>query len=161
MIIDVSMEAPPYLTTDETLPLYRKLPTASKIVPSREDVQRFLDALDEFWSQSHSRYLDVAVHCHYGFNRTGFLVCGYLIERRDMSPEEAIEAVSVGVNGAPCKILYLPFCALSSWLDSRAMLANFLSLAVRPSPSAGNQTPALSRRANPSLLFWPCQRRPG
>ena len=96
MIIDISMEAPPYLTTDETLPMYKKLPTASKIVPSHDDAKRFLDTLDEFWSQPQRQHLDVAVHCHYGFNRTGFLVCVYLIERHDMSPEEAIEAVSAG-----------------------------------------------------------------
>lgn len=32
------------------------------------------------------------MHCHYGFNRTGFFVCSYLIEKLGYSVEGALEA---------------------------------------------------------------------
>lgn len=32
----------------------------------------------------------VGVHCTHGFNRTGFLICTYLIETFDWSPEAAV-----------------------------------------------------------------------
>jgi mRNA-capping enzyme len=34
----------------------------------------------------------VAVHCTHGFNRTGFLICAYLIEKLDWSVEAAVNA---------------------------------------------------------------------
>ena len=33
----------------------------------------------------------IGVHCHYGFNRTGFLICCALVEKRGMGVEEAME----------------------------------------------------------------------
>ena len=33
----------------------------------------------------------VAVHCTHGVNRTGYLICRYLVERMGVEPEEAIE----------------------------------------------------------------------
>ena len=35
--------------------------------------------------------LPTAVHCTHGFNRTGFLIACYLIEKVDMSPRGAVE----------------------------------------------------------------------
>lgn len=32
----------------------------------------------------------IGVHCTHGFNRTGFLICAYLIDRFDFSPEAAV-----------------------------------------------------------------------
>lgn len=33
----------------------------------------------------------VGVHCHYGFNRTGFLIVSYLIERLGFRVQDAID----------------------------------------------------------------------
>lgn len=35
--------------------------------------------------------MQIGVHCHYGFNRTGFLICAYLIEVHRVTPAMAIE----------------------------------------------------------------------
>lgn len=34
----------------------------------------------------------IAVHCTHGFNRTGFLICSYLVEAESWSPEAAVIA---------------------------------------------------------------------
>ncbi|KAG0341388.1 hypothetical protein BG004_006045 [Podila humilis] len=89
-IVDISLDAPPYQTTDfeGTFVTYSKVPTVSKIPPSREDVQRFIDHCKTCWQQKPG--VDIAVHCHYGFNRTGFMICSFLIEEQNYTVAEAL-----------------------------------------------------------------------
>ncbi|GAB0087241.1 mRNA-capping enzyme [Sergentomyia squamirostris] len=60
--------------------------------PSREQAQSFIELVENF-IQNHP--LDViGVHCTHGFNRTGFLISCYLVERMDFSVEAAMKAFS-------------------------------------------------------------------
>ena len=57
--------------------------------PSPEQVQSFIELVEEF---SASNPMDViGVHCTHGFNRTGFLIASYLVERNDYSVDAAIQ----------------------------------------------------------------------
>eukprot|EP00056_Hartaetosiga_gracilis_P022067 m.28042 g.28042 ORF g.28042 m.28042 type:complete len:493 (-) comp9421_c0_seq1:357-1835(-) len=89
VIIDISKDIPPYLTTDTRLPHYRKLPTISKLPPSLEYVKEFISVAKECFEQFPNT--EVAVHCHYGFNRTGFVICCYLVEECGYSPQQALD----------------------------------------------------------------------
>ncbi|KAG0269180.1 hypothetical protein DFQ27_004576 [Actinomortierella ambigua] len=90
-IVDISLDQPPYRTTDfeATSITYTKLATVSKIPPSREDVDRFIRHCKACWESRPN--VDIAVHCHYGFNRTGFMVCSYLIEVQKYTVSEALQ----------------------------------------------------------------------
>ncbi|XP_053950889.1 mRNA-capping enzyme isoform X1 [Anastrepha ludens] len=56
--------------------------------PSPEQTQSFIEIVDNFINE---RPFDiVAVHCTHGFNRTGFLISSYLVERLDYSIETAL-----------------------------------------------------------------------
>ncbi|KAG0355192.1 hypothetical protein BG005_005877 [Podila minutissima] len=89
-IIDISLDAPPYRTTDfdATSITYIKLPTVSKVPPSKDDVKRFIAQCRACWAEKPG--MDIAVHCHYGFNRTGLMLCSYLIEEQKYSVSEAL-----------------------------------------------------------------------
>ncbi|KAF9401735.1 hypothetical protein BGX21_000801 [Mortierella sp. AD011] len=89
-IVDISKDEPPYRTSDfeATSITYTKLPTVSKIPPSKEDVERFIAHCSACWEQKPG--VEIAVHCHYGFNRTGFLICAYLIQNQGYTVAEAI-----------------------------------------------------------------------
>lgn len=88
-VIDISREAPPYDPKTFSRIKYHKLPTVSKIPPSREEVAQFIDLVDSIEVGENE---SVAVHCHYGFNRTGFFICSYLIERCGLLVSEALDA---------------------------------------------------------------------
>lgn len=90
LVVDLSREAPPYLTTDAALHGYSKLATVSKMCPSRDQVAAFVSLVDAFHAAKDTRRMHVAVHCHYGFNRTGFMICAYLVERRGVAVEDAV-----------------------------------------------------------------------
>merc|ERR1712226_83139 len=58
--------------------------------PSINQTQSFITLVEEFLNMNPLSF--VAVHCTHGFNRTGFLICAYLVERMDWSIDAALEA---------------------------------------------------------------------
>ncbi|KAI8066551.1 Alpha/Beta hydrolase protein [Gongronella butleri] len=91
-IIDLSKDTPPYRTSDfdNSNIEYIKVRTVSKIPPTRDDVQRFIDVASQCWERRPD--VQIAVHCHYGFNRTGFFICCYMIEKLGVAVPDALDA---------------------------------------------------------------------
>lgn len=58
--------------------------------PSREQTQSFIEIVDAFIQDHPLEY--VGVHCTHGFNRTGFLIVSYMVERMDCAVEGALDA---------------------------------------------------------------------
>lgn len=89
-IIDISNDTPPYRASDfeHSRIEYVKLRTVSKIPPERRDVDTFITTAAACWEKKPDA--QIAVHCHYGFNRTGFFICCYMIERLGVSVPDAI-----------------------------------------------------------------------
>ncbi|XP_013107961.1 mRNA-capping enzyme [Stomoxys calcitrans] len=56
--------------------------------PSPEQTQSFIEIVDNFINERPSDL--IGVHCTHGFNRTGFLIASYLVERFDFSVEAAL-----------------------------------------------------------------------
>lgn len=75
---------------------YYKFPTVSKIPPTPGEVKDFVKLIDQLrWKTETSGREEealIGVHCHYGFNRTGFFICCYLIERERYGVQQAIDA---------------------------------------------------------------------
>ena len=104
---------------------YHKFPTVSKIPPNPRETASFIALVDRLRAEmaekdalaassspintttandSHPTAAPVlprnatkavAVHCHYGYNRTGFLICAYLIERAGYGVQRALDAFRV------------------------------------------------------------------
>lgn len=89
-IIDISNDTPPYRSSDfeHSRIEYIKFKTVSKIPPTREEVSRFNEIAASCWGKNPEA--QIAVHCHYGFNRTGFFICCYMIERLDVPVPDAL-----------------------------------------------------------------------
>ncbi|KAL0479519.1 hypothetical protein AKO1_007758, partial [Acrasis kona] len=62
----------------------------SKEYPEAETIERFSNEVKRFRRSNPNHY--IGVHCSYGFNRTGFVVCSYLVESSQMRIEEAVNA---------------------------------------------------------------------
>ena len=101
-VIDISHENPVYNPVSmETGGIhYHKHPTVSKIPPTPDETRDFIALVDHLQAEitdqmkgkdSNQPRPVVGVHCHYGFNRTGFLIACYLIERRGFGVQEAID----------------------------------------------------------------------
>lgn len=102
-VIDISYESPVYdpRGLEKGGITYHKFPTVSKIPPTTEEVEDFVRLVDRLTLNRKAdgeRAMDeedqpglIAVHCHYGFNRTGFLIVSYLVERRGYDVQVAID----------------------------------------------------------------------
>lgn len=95
-VVDISYENPVYdpRGLDTGGIEYHKFPTVSKIPPTADEVQDFIKLTDRIRQRdSPTAAADalIGVHCHYGFNRTGFFICSYLIERERYGVQQAID----------------------------------------------------------------------
>lgn len=102
-VIDISHESPVYkpATMEAGGIRYRKHPTVSKIPPTPDETRDFIALVDRLQKEIDERMEKredpslprplVGVHCHYGYNRTGFLIVCYLIERLGFGVQDAID----------------------------------------------------------------------
>ena len=110
-VIDISHETPVYdpRGLEKGGIRYHKFPTVSKLPPTVEEVRDFIELVDSLRSKQGDPAMDparavttssdtnemdspvIGVHCHYGFNRTGFLIVCYLIEQRNYKVQTAID----------------------------------------------------------------------
>jgi pimeloyl-ACP methyl ester carboxylesterase len=94
-VIDISHDSPVYNPHDlEKGGIeYHKFPTVSKIPPTMEEVRDFIALVDQLRLEEKKSARDrvIGVHCHYGFNRTGFFICSYLIEREGYGVQKAVD----------------------------------------------------------------------
>ncbi|XP_034436023.1 mRNA-capping enzyme isoform X3 [Hippoglossus hippoglossus] len=58
--------------------------------PSKETTETFIRLCEHFIEKNPTEM--IGVHCTHGFNRTGFLICAYLVEKMDWSIEAAVAA---------------------------------------------------------------------
>lgn len=69
---------------------YKKIFTEGHVVPSKPVVGKFIDAVNKFVDETPDENKLVGVHCTHGINRTGYLVCRYMIQVLDIAPDQAI-----------------------------------------------------------------------
>ncbi|KAF2623138.1 hypothetical protein BU25DRAFT_401345 [Macroventuria anomochaeta] len=98
-VIDISHDIPVYdpKGLEEGGIEYYKFPTVSKQPPMKDEVKAFIELVDRVKLQCQEQGKEglVGVHCHYGFNRTGFFLVCYLVERLGFRLEDAIEEFRV------------------------------------------------------------------
>eukprot|EP01134_Creolimax_fragrantissima_P004099 CFRG4099T1 len=58
-------------------------------VPPDDVVISFNAICQSFWRQFPDKY--IGVHCTHGFNRTGYMICSYMVDVIDMSVEDAVD----------------------------------------------------------------------
>ena len=96
VVVDISHESPVYdpKGLEAGGIAYRKFPIVSKLPPSAEEVSAFIALIDKTRTEFDLTARDaplIGVHCHYGFNRTGYFLVCYLVERLHYRLEDAIE----------------------------------------------------------------------
>lgn len=103
-IIDISKDTPVYdpAGLERAGVRYHKFPTVSKIPPTDDEVDRFINLVDRLREEQKSRAVEeswdveaehaIGVHCHYGFNRTGYFIVCYLVEKCGFGVQQAIDA---------------------------------------------------------------------
>ncbi|XP_028319397.1 RNA/RNP complex-1-interacting phosphatase isoform X2 [Gouania willdenowi] len=68
-----------------------KMKTAGHEVPSDRVILNFKRIVRRFIRENQDNDLLIGVHCTHGLNRTGYLICRYLIDVDHMNPNEALQ----------------------------------------------------------------------
>ncbi|XP_056260076.1 RNA/RNP complex-1-interacting phosphatase [Seriola aureovittata] len=92
LIIDLTFTTRYYKLQDlpESL-MFMKIFTAGREVPSDGTILSFKRAVRRFLRDNADNDKLIGVHCTHGLNRTGYLICRYLIDVDGMDPKEAVE----------------------------------------------------------------------
>ncbi|WIA12637.1 hypothetical protein OEZ85_006290 [Tetradesmus obliquus] len=88
LLLDLSNHDCLYASDVPSSVQYLHVQLVAKELPPLEFVREVGRAANQFWSQNSDDY--IAIHCAYGFNRTGFVVASYLIEHCALSVEQAL-----------------------------------------------------------------------
>ncbi|XP_069733532.1 RNA/RNP complex-1-interacting phosphatase isoform X2 [Phaenicophaeus curvirostris] len=70
---------------------YSKISTVGHEIPNRHTIFQFRCVVKKFLRDNKDNDKLIGVHCTHGLNRTGYLVCRYLIDVEGMEPNAAIE----------------------------------------------------------------------
>ncbi|KAM6232221.1 RNA/RNP complex-1-interacting phosphatase isoform 1-T1 [Spheniscus humboldti] len=70
---------------------YSKILTMGHEIPNRHTIFQFKCIVKKFLRDNKDNDKLIGVHCTHGLNRTGYLVCRYLIDVEGMEPNTAIE----------------------------------------------------------------------
>uniref|UniRef100_A0AAQ4PBM8 RNA/RNP complex-1-interacting phosphatase n=1 Tax=Gasterosteus aculeatus aculeatus TaxID=481459 RepID=A0AAQ4PBM8_GASAC len=91
LIIDLTFTTRYYSLQDvpDSL-LVMKIFTAGHEVPSNKTILSFKRAVGAFLRDHADNDMLIGVHCTHGLNRTGYLICRYLIDVDGMDPKEAV-----------------------------------------------------------------------
>ncbi|KAI2713478.1 hypothetical protein CBS147332_5218 [Penicillium roqueforti] len=104
-VIDISHESPVYNPAELEAGgiRYYKHPTISKIPPTPDETRDFIALVNNIEKDIDAKMEQrteeekalprpvVGVHCHYGYNRTGFMIACYLIEHLGFGVQDAID----------------------------------------------------------------------
>ncbi|XP_071793573.1 uncharacterized protein [Asterias amurensis] len=71
---------------------YYKLNTEGHIIPAERIVQRFTRIVQDFTRNHSNNGFCIGVHCTHGINRTGYLICRYMVENLGFTSSDALIA---------------------------------------------------------------------
>ncbi|XP_039270202.2 RNA/RNP complex-1-interacting phosphatase homolog [Styela clava] len=71
---------------------YKKIFVPGRVIPQSEVLDSFSDVVVKFEDENQDNDKLIAVHCTHGLNRTGYMICRHLVNRKNFKPEDAIEA---------------------------------------------------------------------
>lgn len=121
---------------------YVHLATEAKKVLEPWLVERIADEARGLWKQDPKAV--VAIHCSYGFNRTGFALCSYLVTYDHMAIDDAL---AIFEQARPPGVKHGHF--------SEELRARFPSRAVAPSPVQAITPRAVEAEEDPGSLSEP------
>jgi atypical dual specificity phosphatase len=67
--------------------IYKKIPLKYNAIPSKKQINMFIRTIDYILDNYDGI---IGIHCTHGINRTGYMICCYLIKKYNMSVCEAI-----------------------------------------------------------------------
>lgn len=101
LVIDLTYKTPCYYNPLDFLENgvgHEKILCEGHVIPPDSIFHKFCDTVDAFLCENPD--LIVGVHCTHGVNRTGYMICRYLVEKRGYTAENALKEFAL-MRGYP------------------------------------------------------------
>ena len=92
--------------------IHRKIFVPGHVVPNKKIVEEFFSAVNECPEPESGL---IGVHCTHGLNRTGYLVCRWMIEKAGRDPDAAITAFNTARGHVQERGNYLEHLRTKGW----------------------------------------------
>jgi len=90
---------------------HKKILVPGTVVPPKQSVEQFFSAVEEFKDEDGL----IGVHCTHGLNRSGYMICRYMIEKDGVDPDEAIERFNTARGHEQTRVNYLEHLRSKAW----------------------------------------------
>uniref|UniRef100_A0AC35U257 TYR_PHOSPHATASE_2 domain-containing protein n=1 Tax=Rhabditophanes sp. KR3021 TaxID=114890 RepID=A0AC35U257_9BILA len=71
---------------------YIKIPSSGhEVHENKHAILKFIKEVEKFWNVPKNKGKAIGVHCTHGLNRTGYMICRYMIEKMNVEPVDAIQ----------------------------------------------------------------------
>jgi len=92
---------------------HKKVMTKGHEIPNSFVVKQFYAAVDEVLAKEDRKL--IGVHCTHGLNRTGYLICRYMIQKLGVDPEVAIAAFDEARGHKQERLNYINHLKTKGW----------------------------------------------
>uniref|UniRef100_A0A8C3QMF4 RNA/RNP complex-1-interacting phosphatase n=1 Tax=Cyanoderma ruficeps TaxID=181631 RepID=A0A8C3QMF4_9PASS len=140
---------------------YSKILTMGHEIPNRKTILRFKYLVKRFLTHNKDNDKLIGVHCTHGLNRTGYLVCRYLIDVEGMEPNAAIELFNKSRGHPIERTNYIQDLQKRTLKKSSCELKNLGSDLVRKKGSAPAKPQKQLGKQHPSQAPLAVPRNPG
>lgn len=96
---------------------YAKLFTEGKIIPRNNNVYKFFNVVNNFLKQNKDNEKLIGVHCTHGLNRTGYMICRYMIQQLRIPSDQAIADYNSARGHAQERENYLADLRKAEWIN--------------------------------------------
>lgn len=117
---------------------YAKVFTEGHKIPKEKVVKEFCKVVNTFLDENKDNQKLIGVHCTHGLNRSGYLVCRYMIQELGIPPDQAIADFNSARGHEQERQNYLANLRRASWLQGTP------STPTTPSTPSAALKPALS-----------------
>ena len=92
LVIDLSFTSRYYSSEEFTQHgiKYFKIFMPGRQIPNRAIMTQFYDAVLQFEKENAHNFHSIVVHCTHGLNRTGYMICRFMMEKMNMTADQAI-----------------------------------------------------------------------
>ncbi|XP_045115678.1 uncharacterized protein LOC123507130 isoform X5 [Portunus trituberculatus] len=94
-----------------------KIRVRGKLIPEEKAVQKFFQAVNKFLEKNKENDKVIGVHCTHGINRSGYLVCRYMIQVLGIPPDQAIADFNSARGHEQERENYLADLRQAPWMD--------------------------------------------
>ena len=94
---------------------HQKLGCVGHDIPSHQIFKKFIRLVEDFLIANSNNGKLIGVHCTHGVNRTGYLICRYMIQRQGMDRQKAIAEFNNSRGNNIDRQNYLDNLQKSSW----------------------------------------------